>query len=127
LIFEWKQSEDANDSLQVCVGVAGGMVIGSAKILFQANLMIIILTAYSIAACLTVFSSEEFTNIGSLLLSPRPTLASPPSPSPLSGVSPAFFSPSYYIIVVVHGIDCKPQSMGHDQCVSGLELDVLEY
>ena len=40
------------------------MVIGSAKILFRADLIVIILTAYAIASLLTVFSSEEFTNIG---------------------------------------------------------------
>ena len=59
---QWPQSN--MHPTQVCIGVAGGMVIGSAKILFRANLMIIILTAYAIAAILTVFSSEEFTNIG---------------------------------------------------------------
>ena len=48
----------------VCVGVACGMVIGSAKILFSANLMIIILSAYAVASFLTIYSSEEFTNIG---------------------------------------------------------------
>jgi hypothetical protein len=48
----------------VCVGVACGMVIGSSKILFSVNLMVIILSAYAVASFLTIFSSEEFTNIG---------------------------------------------------------------
>jgi hypothetical protein len=48
----------------VCAGVACGMVVGSAKILFSVNLMVIILAAYAIASLLTVYSSEEFTNIG---------------------------------------------------------------
>jgi hypothetical protein len=47
----------------VCVGVGFGMVAGSSKILFEVNIIFLILGKYSIAALLTIFSSENFTNI----------------------------------------------------------------
>jgi len=47
----------------VCVGVGCGMVAGSSKILFDINIIYLILAKYSVAAFLTVFSSENFTNI----------------------------------------------------------------
>jgi len=47
----------------VCVGVGCGMVVGSSKILFGINIIYLILAKYSLATFLTVFSSENFTNI----------------------------------------------------------------
>jgi hypothetical protein len=47
----------------VCVGVGFGMVAGSSKILFGVNVIFLILGKYTIACVLTVFSSENFTNI----------------------------------------------------------------
>lgn len=47
----------------VCVGVGFGMVAGSSKILFGVNIIFLILGKYSVAAILTIFSSENFTNI----------------------------------------------------------------
>lgn len=47
----------------VCVGVGCGMVLGSSKILFEVNIIYLILAKYTVAAVLTVFSSENFTNI----------------------------------------------------------------
>jgi len=47
----------------VCVGVGCGMVAGSSKILFDINIIYLILGKYSLATFLTIFSSENFTNI----------------------------------------------------------------
>jgi len=47
----------------VCVGVGCGMVAGSSKILFGVNIIYMILGKYAAASLLTIFASEDFTNI----------------------------------------------------------------
>jgi len=47
----------------VCFGVGFGLVAGSCKILFEVNVIFLILGKYAVACFLTVFSSENFTNI----------------------------------------------------------------
>ena len=47
----------------VCVGVGFGLVAGSSKILFDVNIIYLILGKYAFATFMTVFSTENFTNI----------------------------------------------------------------
>jgi len=48
----------------VAMGVATGIMLGVTKLIFDYNLLYILVPGYIIAIILTVFSSEEFVNIG---------------------------------------------------------------
>lgn len=48
----------------VAIGVATGIMLGVTKLIFDYNLLYILIPGYVIAIILTAFSSEEFVNIG---------------------------------------------------------------
>lgn len=48
----------------VAIGVATGIMLGVTKLIFDYNLLYILIPGYVIAIVLTVFASEEFVNIG---------------------------------------------------------------
>lgn len=48
----------------VAIGVATGIMLGVTKLIFDYNLLYILIPGYTIAVILTAFSSEEFVNIG---------------------------------------------------------------
>jgi hypothetical protein len=48
----------------VAIGVATGITLGVAKLVFDFNLLYILIPGYIIAIVLTILSSEEFVNIG---------------------------------------------------------------
>jgi hypothetical protein len=48
----------------VALGVATGIMLGVTKLIFNYNLLYILIPGYVIAVVLTLISSEEFVNIG---------------------------------------------------------------
>lgn len=49
--------------MSICIGVSGGITVGIVKIIFNVELIYLLIPSYFIALILSIFSSEEFVNI----------------------------------------------------------------